>query len=114
MKKTEYIRVLEAGLIGNGIGAELPWLRAIRARVLVKPLQEAFHSSNNILGHATKAVENAKNLGEEASLMAAVLNEAAKENSTLDDLNVRTESTSLIFAGSGTTANTLTYMVSSP
>lgn len=43
--------------------------------------------------------------------MAAVLAEAAKEKSSLDDLDVRTESTSLIFAGSGTTANTLTYLM---
>jgi cytochrome P450 len=103
--------VLEAGLIGNGIGAELPWLRAILSRVPVKPLQEAFNSTNYVLNYGTKAVENAKNHGEDSNLMAAVLTEAAREDTSLDDMTVRTEATSLIFAGSGTTANTMTYMM---
>lgn len=105
------MRVLDAAMVGNGIGAELPWLRAILSRIPAKPLQEAFNSSNYILSYGTKAVENAKRLGEDSNLMAAVLNEAAKKNSTLCDMDVRTESTSLIFAGSGTTANTLTYFL---
>ena len=111
MQKTEYIRVLELALVGNGIGAELPWLRAILARIPIKPLQETFNSSHYILGYGKKAVENARRHGEDSNLMAAVLNEAAKENSSLDDLDVQTEATSLIFAGSGTTANTLTYLL---
>ena len=111
LQKTEYIRVLEAGLIGNGIGAELPWLRTILSRIPAKPLQEAFNSSNYVLSYATKAVENTKAHGEDSNLMATILSESAKENSTLDDMDIRTESTSLIFAGSGTTANTLTYLV---
>ncbi|KAI7338186.1 cytochrome P450 monooxygenase-like protein [Hortaea werneckii] len=110
-QKTEYIRVLELALVGNGIGAELPWLRAILARIPAKPLQETFNSSNYILSYGKKAVENAKRHGEDSNLMAAVLAEAAKENSSLDDLDVQTEATSLIFAGSGTTANTLTYLL---
>jgi len=76
----------------------------------MKPLQEAFKSSDYILSYGTKAVENAKRLGEASNLMAAVLAEAGKEKSSLDDLDVQTEATSLIFAGSGTTANTLTYL----
>lgn len=103
--------MLERALVGNGIGAELPWLRAILSRVPVKPLQEAFNSSAYILGYGTKAVENAKKLGEKSNLMATIMAEAQKEGSNLDDMDVRTESTSLIFAGSGTTANTLTYLV---
>ncbi|KAF2766381.1 cytochrome P450 [Teratosphaeria nubilosa] len=110
-RKTEYIRVLEAAVKGNGMGAELPWLRAILARIPAKALQEAFNSTNYVLSYGTKVVENAKNKGENSTLMAAVLAEAAKEGSTLDDMTVRTEATSLIFAGSGTTANTLTYML---
>lgn len=92
-------------------GAELPWLRAILSRIPLKPFQEAFNSSNYILGYGTKAVENVKRFGEDSNLMAAVLAEAAKEKSSLDDLDVSTEATSLIVAGSGTTANTLTYLL---
>ncbi|KAF4550555.1 Cytochrome P450-like protein 76 [Elsinoe fawcettii] len=109
-RKTEYIRVLEAALKGNGIGAEMPWLRSIGARLPFRPLKEAFNSSGYILGYATKAVENARKGGSDANLMATIMAEAEKEGGRVDDLDVHTESTSLIFAGSGTTANTLTFL----
>lgn len=89
----------------------MPWLREIGKRLPVKALNEAFNSSNYILSYGTKAVENAKAHGEESNLMATILTEANKEGSTLRDIDIRTEATSLIFAGSGTTANTLTYLV---
>lgn len=76
----------------------------------VKALNEAFNSSNYILGYGTKAVENAKAHGEESNLMATIISEASKEGSNLRDLDVQVEATSLIFAGSGTTANTMTYL----
>ncbi|GME57856.1 cytochrome p450 [Neofusicoccum parvum] len=109
-RKTEYIRVLEAALVGNGIGAELPWVRWLGARVPVRALREAFNSSEYILGYGTKAVENARRGGRDANLMATIMAEAEKSDAKVDDMDVRTESTSLIFAGSGTTANTLTFL----
>ncbi|KAF4304590.1 cytochrome p450 [Botryosphaeria dothidea] len=109
-RKTEYIRVLEAALVGNGVGAELPWVRAIGARVPVRALREAFNSSEYILTYGTKAVENARRGGRDANLMATIMAEAEKGGGRVDDMDVRTESTSLIFAGSGTTANTLTFL----
>ncbi|KAH7041947.1 sterigmatocystin biosynthesis P450 monooxygenase [Macrophomina phaseolina] len=109
-RKTEYIRVLEAALVGNGVGAELPWVRAIVARVPVRALREAFNSSEYILAYGTKAVDNARRGGRDANLMATIMAEAEKGGGRVDDMDVRTESTSLIFAGSGTTANTLTFL----
>ncbi|GAB7356749.1 hypothetical protein MBLNU459_g7651t1 [Dothideomycetes sp. NU459] len=109
-QRTEYIRVLEAALVGNGIGAEMPWLRAIGARMPVRVLKEAFNSSDYILGYGTKAVENAKKGGKDSNLMATIMAEAEKSETRVDDMDVRTESTSLIFAGSGTTANTMTFL----
>ncbi|TKX24995.1 sterigmatocystin biosynthesis monooxygenase-like protein 2 [Elsinoe australis] len=109
-RRTEYIRVLEAALKGNGVGAEMPWVRSIGARVPVKKLREAFNSSDYILRYGTKAVENARKGGSDANLMATIMAEAEKGGGKVDDLDVRTESTSLIFAGSGTTANTLTFL----
>jgi cytochrome P450 len=102
--------VLEAALIGNGIGAEMPWLRAIGSRLPFKPLREAFNSSAYILGYGTKAVENARRGGQDSNLMATIMAEAEKSEANVDDMDVRTESTSLIFAGSGTTANTMTFL----
>ncbi|KAF2221632.1 cytochrome P450 monooxygenase-like protein [Elsinoe ampelina] len=109
-RKTEYIRVLEAALKGNGIGAEMPWIRSIGSRLPIRALREAFNSSEYILGYATRAVENARKGGSDANLMATIMAEAEKEGGRVDDMDVHTESTSLIFAGSGTTANTLTFL----
>lgn len=102
--------MLEAALIGNGIGAEMPWLRAIGSRIPFKPLKEAFNSSAYILGYGTKAVENARKGGHDSNLMATIMAEAEKGEAHVDDMDVKTESTSLIFAGSGTTANTMTFL----
>lgn len=110
VQRTKYIRVLERALIGNGIGAEMPWLRAIGARLPFKPLKEAFNSSEYILGYGTRAVENARKGGTDSNLMATIMAEAEKGGAHVDDMDVRTESTSLIFAGSGTTANTMTFL----
>lgn len=110
LQRTEYIRVLESALIGNGIGAEMPWLRAIGARIPFKPLKEAFNSSAYILSYGTRAVENARKGGSDSNIMATIMAEAEKGGAHVDDMDVRTESTSLIFAGSGTTANTMTFL----
>lgn len=109
-QKTEYMRVLELALIGNGVGAEMPWLRAIGSRLPFKPLREAFNSSAYILSYGTKAVENARKGGSDSNLMATIMAEAEKGGAHVDDMDVRVESTSLIFAGSGTTANTMTFL----
>lgn len=85
-RKTEYIRVLEAALVGNGVGAELPWVRAIGARVPVRALREAFNSSEYILAYGTKAVENARRGGRDANLMATIMAEAEKGGGRVDDM----------------------------
>lgn len=114
-QRTEYIKILELALIGNGIGAEHPWMRAFLSRLPVKKLNQMFNSTNYILEHGMKAVENAKKAkdsGNTTNLMSSVLDESAKEGggkAALSDLDVQVEATSLIFAGSGTTANTLSF-----
>jgi cytochrome P450 len=110
-QKTDYIMTLERALVGNGIGAEMPWIRAIGRLIPAKVPQQMFDATNYILDYGHKAVVNAKSQASETNLMANVLKEGEKENSSLDDLDVRVEATSLIFAGSGTTANTLSYFI---
>jgi cytochrome P450 len=111
------MKVLELALIGNGIGAEHPWMRAVLSRLPVKKLNQMFNSTNYILGHGMKAVANAKKSiqeGRSTNLMATVIEEAKKEGGGkggLQDIDVQVEATSLIFAGSGTTANTLSYVL---
>lgn len=111
MQKTDYIRTLELALVGNGIGAELPLVRAIGRLIPSKGAKQAFDATDIILDYGQKAVDNAKAQASETNLMANVLSEAEKDVSSLDDLDVRVEATSLIFAGSGTTANTLSYFI---
>jgi cytochrome P450 len=114
-QRTEYIKILELALIGNGIGAEHPWMRAVLSRLPVKKLNQMFNSTNYILEHGMKAVENAKKSiqeGRSTNLMSIVIEEAEREGggkAALQDIDVQVEATSLIFAGSGTTANTLAF-----
>jgi cytochrome P450 len=102
---------LERALVGNGIGAEMPMIRAIARLIPAKVPKQMFNATNYILDYGQKAVDNAKTQASETNLMANVLKEGEKENSSLDDLDVRVEATSLIFAGRGTTANTLSYFI---
>ena len=85
-ERTEYVRVLEAALVGNGVGAELPWVRKIGARLPLRKAKEAFASSDYILGYGTKAVENARKGGSDANLMATIMAEAEKGGSRVDDM----------------------------
>ncbi|KIW06087.1 uncharacterized protein PV09_03258 [Verruconis gallopava] len=110
-EKTDYIMTLERALVGNGIGAEMPLIRTIGSLLPGKVPKQMFKATDYILEYGQKAVDNAKSQKSETNLMANVLKEAEKENSSLDDLDVRVEATSLIFAGSGTTANTLSYFI---
>lgn len=90
-------------------------MRAFLSRLPVKKLNQMFNSTNYILEHGQTAVKNAKKskeAGHDTSLMSTVLDEAEKEGggkAALRDIDVQVEATSLIFAGSGTTANTLTF-----
>ena len=110
-QKTDYILTLERALVGNGIGAEMPLIRTLGSFIPANVPRQMFKATDYILDYGEKAVVNAKAQASETNLMANVLKEGEKENSTLDDLDVRVEATSLIFAGSGTTANTLSYFV---
>lgn len=102
---------LERALVGNGIGAEMPLVRAIGGLIPAEVPKQMFKATDLILDYGQKAVVNAKAQSSETNLMANVLREGAMENSSLDDLDVKVEATSLIFAGSGTTANTLSYFL---
>lgn len=60
--------------------------------------------------YGAEKTKGARNANAENNFMASVIAEGEKEGGQLDDLDVTTESTSLIFAGSDTTANTMTYL----
>lgn len=76
-----------------------------------------FNSTNYILDYGMKAVANAKKAireGRTNNLMSTVIEDSEKEGggkAALRDIDIQVEATGLIFAGSGTTANTLSFAV---
>lgn len=76
-----------------------------------------FNSTNYILDYGMKAVANAKKAireGRTNNLMSTIIEDAEKEGggkAALRDIDIQVEATGLIFAGSGTTANTLSFAV---
>ncbi|CAK1365430.1 uncharacterized protein RHO25_010251 [Cercospora beticola] len=56
----EYIRVLTNALKGNGIGAELPWLRATGKWLPFQTTRELWRTNDLLADHASIAVKNMK------------------------------------------------------
>lgn len=94
---------------GGGIGAELPFVRAIGQHIPLQSFQNMFNANDLLMKTAVKALDGAKGNGG-TNLFAHILAEAEK-GEKLDDLDVQLEASALIVAGSDTTAMTLTYLV---
>ncbi|KAK5053854.1 hypothetical protein LTR84_001816 [Exophiala bonariae] len=109
-KKDEYIRILEIALMGGGIGAELPLVRAIGKHLPFEPFKTLFGGNKYIMEKAQTAVNNAYAADGEKNLFAHIIHEAGK-GEQLDEIDVKLEAGALIVAGSDTTAVTLTYLV---
>ncbi|TKA40484.1 hypothetical protein B0A49_14036, partial [Cryomyces minteri] len=73
-------------------------------------MKEGFNSSEYNLRYGTRAIETFQIQKGKPNLMATIVARAEMGEARLDDLDVRAESTGLIFAGSGTTANTLIFL----
>jgi len=106
----EYIRVLQKALMGGGIGAELPWVRWLGARLPLHWTQELFNCNNFLLGYGRAAVDHMKAEKGGKNIFANMLAESEK-GEKLDEIDVQIEATNLIVAGTDTTAVTLTYLV---
>ena len=107
----EYIRVLQAALKGGGIGAELPWIRAILKFVPLKALQETFRGNDFLLKYGLESRQMSEASGDDRTIFASANKEAQESGGAMDELDVLTEAQNLLVAGSDTTAVTLTYLV---
>ncbi|KAF2499012.1 cytochrome P450 [Lophium mytilinum] len=108
-KETEFIRVLKKLTKGAGIMVEMPFLRILRY-LPMKPVQEMFNANDYIWREAARAVEFATSRTGEANIFRNVIEDSEKENTTLNDLDVRMEAINIIIAGTDTTGTTLTYL----
>lgn len=97
-------------LMGGGIGAELPLLRAVGKHLPFEPFKTLFGGNKYIMEKAQIAVNNAYAADGEKNLFAHIIHEAGK-GEQLDEIDVKLEAGALIVAGSDTTAVTLTYLV---
>lgn len=59
-KVSRYTELLQNALKGGGIGAELPWLRAICSQVPLRVLQDAFNCNVELMQYGEVAVRNMK------------------------------------------------------
>ncbi|USW51896.1 Putative cytochrome P450 [Septoria linicola] len=106
----EYIRVLTNALKGNGIGAELPLLRAIGKRLPIQAFKELFRTNELLADHAKIAVRNMKAPQQNKNVFANIAAEAEKGEG-LTDQDVEVETIALFVAGTDTTAISLTYLI---
>jgi cytochrome P450 len=106
----DYIRVMQSALMGGGIGAELPWVRSIGARLPFPAAWRLFGASKYLLDYGKIAVKNMKATQGAQNVFANIMAEMDK-GERLDETDVVLEATALIVAGTDTTATTLTYLV---
>ncbi|KAK4503268.1 hypothetical protein PRZ48_006696 [Zasmidium cellare] len=108
----EFIRVITLALKGNGIGAELPLVRAIGKRLPLKITRELWQTNEIMDEYARIAVRNMKATGGGKNIFANMMAESEKgEEGALDDRDVEVEATALFVAGTDTTAVSLTYLI---
>ncbi|KAK3618548.1 hypothetical protein LTR22_026341 [Elasticomyces elasticus] len=101
---TEYLDRLQTGLIGMGIGAEMPLVRALGRSLPFPVTQRLFAVNEFLLKYAKTAMQRMKNSGAERNIFAAILSEA-EAGEKID------EPRRLMIAGTDTTAITLTYLI---
>ncbi|KAF2165317.1 hypothetical protein M409DRAFT_67187 [Zasmidium cellare ATCC 36951] len=108
----EFIRVMTLALKGNGIGAELPLVRAVGKWLPFKAVRELWQTNEILDEYARVAVRNMKAAGGGKNIFANMLAESEKgEEGALDDRDVEIEATALFIAGTDTTAVSLTYLI---
>ncbi|KAI9699247.1 MAG: hypothetical protein M1820_007219 [Bogoriella megaspora] len=107
---SDYIRTLQKVMVGDGIGAELPFLRWIGKRLPFKFFQDLWGAHGFLMDYAQIAVANMKASQGSKNVFANMMAEAEK-GEKLDDIDVKCEALGLIIAGTDTTSISLTYLV---
>lgn len=106
----DYIHVLQSALKGGGIGAELPLVKVIGAKLPFQAAWQMFSANDYILDRGKIAVKNMRASQGTQNIFANIMAESEK-GERLDEKDVVLEATATIVAGTDTTAVTLTYLV---
>lgn len=107
---TDYLHTLQSATKGGGIGAELPWVRAIGRRLPLRAAWRMFGANDYLMEYGKLAVKNMKANQESQNVFAQIMAESDK-GERLDETDVILEALAFMVAGTDTTAVSLTYLV---
>ncbi|KAH8808973.1 cytochrome P450 monooxygenase, partial [Xylogone sp. PMI_703] len=108
-KKSTDIEDLELTLFLTGLRTELQLLLDIFLSLPFAPIRKLKQISERVLTKGWKAVENAKE--GKHNVFSQILDKSGKSGDILRDVDACAEAQGLVFAGSGTTAVTQTYLI---
>ncbi|KAJ5724412.1 hypothetical protein N7493_006140 [Penicillium malachiteum] len=111
-KKNEYTRILETDNQGSGIMTEVPFAKGILPYIPLRSFREMFSGDEILLQHSRALVIYSRKHSESCrNIFSRLVYESEKDDVSLSDTDVAMEVSSLIVAGSETTAITLTYLI---
>jgi cytochrome P450 len=115
LKKSRYIKDIEATATIDAIRATFPRLGSLAAHLPIPMFTEAVKAHQRVLGYTEESINHYYNLlasdPSRARLTVFTKVFQAKEEETLTFREIRNNAAAFIIAGSNTTANTLTYAV---
>ena len=106
----DYIHVLQLALMGGGIGAELPFVKAVGRILPFRTAWRMFGANDFLLDYGKIAVKNMRSSQGSQNIFANIMAESEKREQ-LEEMDVVLEAMNLIVAGTDTTAVTLMYLV---
>ena len=111
MQKAEYLKAIEAAIIGSAISAELYPIYAIGRILPFKSTRYLFHADEYLHIKGKEAWAATKSNPHTRNVFDTVVASSEKDEPTLTEQEAVIEAGNLILAGTDTTANTLTYMI---
>lgn len=110
-QQDEMLIKFQTNNVGNMFAYAFPWLYAILKHIPYPKLQAMFEGNPIILQRAKEAVENTKAKSTVKNIFSKILADASKEDAVLSDEDLVVEAATFIFAGTDTTATTLTFLI---
>jgi len=107
------MRIVTLQLKINGVGAELPIIRAVGPILRHLPFQwaqDTFGSNDYLYAHGATFLSSIRANNSSSNIFANVA-AAAEKGESLEDADVRVEAAGMLVAGTDTTAISLTYLV---
>lgn len=111
LKDDELIAGYKLNDAGNGFAYSFPYIYHILKWLPISSLKRAWAGNPVLIERGKRAVENSRGVSQKTNIFAAVLAEADKDDPTLSDFEIALKAGVLVFAGTDTTATSLTYLV---